>query len=240
MRFAIPALIAVMGTFGTGCAQLLGYTDITAVDGSVEDTTSDGGLVQDTASNDADTPGDGGLVQDTAGDEADTGNDRLSTDAIANDSSNDSQDGTDATSCSGDLSNVHAGNFLISFTIQTNQPDNFIGLVNQRNVCVGAGLFWDAMLVNQHVRLELSESTDNSRYVSLVSSGGPLNDNNRHDVVVTRTSDVVKMMIDGQLAGSKTMDQNLGSLPPLRIGNGVCPGVVTIRETIANVCVRPN
>jgi hypothetical protein len=43
-----------------------------------------------------------------------------------------------------------------------------------------------------------------------------------------------------KLAVSQIMDQNLGSLPTLRIGNGVFPGVVTIRRTIMNARVRPN
>jgi len=59
-------------------------------------------------------------------------------------------------------------------------------------------------------------------------------------VLITRTNDAVKIVIDGRLAGSQTMNQNLGSLPPLRTGTGACPGVVTIGETIANACVRPN
>lgn len=235
LRFAVPALVALIGTFGPGCSQLLGITDITAADGAIEDTTGDGG--EDTAGDVADTAGD---MVDAAGDAMDAASDRAAMDSVADRSSSDSQDGPDAMSCSGDLSNVHAGDFLISFTMQTNQADNFIGLVNQRTVCVGLGLFWDAMLVNQHIRLELSESMDGSRYATLVSSGVALNDNTPHDVVITRTSGVVNMLVDGRLAGSKTMDQNLGPLPMLRIGKGACPGVATILDAITNVCVRPN
>jgi hypothetical protein len=223
-RFAAAVLIVALSTFGPGCSQLLGITGITAAaDASTNDGTGDGGSSNDTASTQADIAGD-----------------RSSTDDVADSSSSDSQNGPDATFCSGDLSNVHAGDFLISFTMQTNQTDNFIGLANQRTVCVGVAPFWDAMLVNQHVRLELSESTDSGRYASLVSSGAPLNDDNPHVVVITRTNGVVTIVIDNRLAGSQTMDQTLGSLPALRIGNGVCPGVVTIRTTITNACVRPH
>jgi hypothetical protein len=235
MRFAIPALIAAMATFGAGCAQLLGYTDITAADGSIEDTTSDIGLLQDTAGSQGDAAGN----EVDAGDAADMASDRSVTDAVADVDSQDSQDGADATSCSAGLSNVHTGDFLISFTMQTDQPDNFIGLVDQRANCV-YGLFGDAWLVNQHVRLELSDSTDGSRYASLSGTGAALNDNKPHDVVITRTKSVVTMVIDGGLVGSKTMDQNLGSLPPLLIGSGRCPGVAAIKNTITNACVRPN
>jgi hypothetical protein len=246
MRFAIPALIAAMGTFGTGCAQIVGFTEITAADGSIEDTTSedatsDGGISNDIVGNDAsgnDTGIDRGSVPD-AGSDVDSATDGSSTDSVIDGSPRDIQNGPDAFSCSGGLSNVHTGDFLISFTMQTNQPDNYIGLVDQRTICVN-GLFWDAWLVDQHVRLELSESTDGSRYSALVSSGPPLNDNNPHDVVITRTNAVVKIVIDGLLAGSQTMNQNLGSLPPLLIGNARCLGVAAIRQAITNVCVRPN
>ncbi|HEX3697897.1 MAG TPA: laminin G domain-containing protein [Polyangia bacterium] len=247
VRFAIAALIAAMGTFGTGCAQVVGFTDITAADGSIEDATgedtaSDGGFSNDTVGNDAsvnDSGIDNGFVNADAGVDADRASDGSSTDSVIDGSPSDIQNGPDASSCSGGLSNVHTGDFLISFTMQTDQPDNFIGLVDQRTICVN-GLFWDAWLVDQHVRLELSESTDQSRYASLVSKSAPLNDNNPHDVVITRTNGVVTIVVDGALAGSQTMDQNLGSLPPLLIGNGRCPGVVAISPAITNACVRPN
>ncbi|HEY2899733.1 MAG TPA: LamG domain-containing protein [Polyangia bacterium] len=238
MRFAITALIAVMGTFSTGCAQLVGFTDITAADGSIEDTTSDD-LSTDIGSIDAyvnDSGIDNGVAND-AGVDADSASDGSSTDNVIDTSPGDIQNDADAPSCSGGLSNVHTGDFLISFTMQTNQPDNFIGLVDQRTVCVGAGLFWDAWLVGQHVRLELSES---SQYASLSSTGAALNDNNPHDIVITRTNGMVTIMVDGGLAGSKTMDQNLGSLPPLLIGDGRCQGVVAISPAITNACVGPN
>ncbi|HXI58020.1 MAG TPA: laminin G domain-containing protein [Polyangia bacterium] len=240
MRFAIPALIAAIGTFGNGCAQLLGYTDITAADSGGQTGTGGG----DTGP--AGTGGQGGASpMGTGGGSGGTavidagGSDGSSPDSVIDGSSNDSQDGADAASCSAGLSNVHTGDFLISFTMQTDQPDNFIGLADQRSICVG-GLFWDAWLVNQHVRLEVSESSDNSRYASLSSTGAALNDNNPHVVVITRTKSVVTMVIDGVPVGSKTMDENLGSLPPLLIGSGRCPGVAAIKHTITNVCVRPN
>jgi hypothetical protein len=243
MRFTVPALIAAMGTIGIGCAQLVGFTEITAADGSVEDTTSDDTTRDSAPSNDIDgndTSGndtgiDRGSMPD-AGSDVDSATDGSSTDSVIDGSPSDIQNGPDAFSCSAGLSNVHTGDFLISFTMQTNQSDNFIGLVDQRTICVN-GLFWDAWLVDQHVRLELS---DNSRYASLVTKGVPLNDNNPHDVLITRTNGVVTIVVDGALAGSQTMDQNLGSLPPLLIGNGRCPGVVAIRQAITNACVRPN
>jgi hypothetical protein len=223
-RFAASALIAALCTFGPGCSQLLGITGITAAaDASTNDATGDGGSSNDTADNDAESAAD-----------------RSSEDAPDTRSSNDGQTNADAISCTGDLSNVQAGDFLISFTMQTNQSDNFVSLVNQRAICVGLALFWDAMLENQHVTLELSESMDQTRYTFLKSSGAALNDNNPHDVVIARTNDVVTIVIDGQAAGSKTMDQKLGSLPTLRIGRDVCAGAVTISGTLTNVCVRPN
>lgn len=237
VQFGVPALIAAICTLGIGCSQLLGITEITAaagsVDGSITDVTKDEGVSNDTIGSDA-------FVDDSARGDAGGASDGSPTDDVIDGSSKDSLDGVDAASCVDGLSNVHAGDFLISFTMQTNQTDNFIGLVNQRTVCVGLGMFWDAMLVNQHIRLEVSESMDQSRYASVVSSGAPLNDNQPHDVIITRTNDLVSMVIDGRMAGSKTMDQNLGSLTFLRIGYGVCAGVVTIKGAIRNVCVRPN
>ena len=200
---------------------------------------NDGGLSKDTVGKDdvaSDSGIDIGLVDGATGDDADSASDRSSSDSATDGSSSDSQNGPDAPSCSSGLSDVHTGDFLISFTMQTGQPDNYIGLVDQRTICVN-GLFWDAWLVAHQVRLELS---DNSRYAALSTSGAPLNDNNPHDVVITRTNGVVTILTDGALAGSQTMDQNLGSLPPLLIGNARCPGVVAISHAITNVCVRPN
>jgi len=222
-RFAASVLIAAICTFGPGCSQLLGITGITAA--------------PDASTNDA--TGDGGSSNDTAGDDRESAIDRSSEEIADAGSSDDGQINADANSCTGDLSNVQAGDFLIAFTMQTNQSDNFISLVNQRSICVGLALFWDAMLDNQHVTLELSESMDQARYSFLKSSGAALNDNKPHDVIITRTNDVVTIVIDGQPAGSKTMDQNLGPLPRLRIGQDVCAGAVNISETITKVCVRP-
>jgi hypothetical protein len=247
LRFAVPILLALIGAFGPGCAQLLGITDIAAAaDGGTYDTASDGGAGQEIAGDEVDNAGDSANSSDSANSAdsangvADAAGDHSAADNVADRLSDDSESGADATSCSGDLSNVHTGDFLISFTMQTNQTEGYVGLVNQRTVCVGVGLFWDAMLVNQHIRLELSESTDQSRYATLVSSGAALNDNAPHAVVITRTSGVVKMMVDDRLAGSQTMNQNQGPLPKLRTGNGACPGVAVIREALTNVCVRPN
>jgi hypothetical protein len=221
-RFAASALMAALCTFGLGCSQLLGITGITAADASPIDATGDGGSSSDTAGNDAESTAD------------------VSSEGIADArASSDGETNADAISCTGDLSNVQAGDFLISFTMQTNQPDNFVSLVNQRAVCVGLALFWDAMLEDQHITLEVSESTDQTRYTFLRSSGAALNDGNPHDVVIARTNNVVTIVIDGQPAGSKTMDQKLGSLPTLRIGQDVCAGAVNISGPITHVCVRP-
>ncbi len=90
------------------------------------------------------------------------------------------------------------------------------------------------------VALRASEFTDQTRHTFLRDSGAALDDNTPHDVVIARINDVVTIVIDGQSAGSKTMDQKMGSLPTLRIDRDVCAGAVNISGPITHVCVRPN
>lgn len=221
-RCAHLSLLAAVSAFGAGCTQLLGITDITGVDGSITETTTDSGSPSDEQDS-GETASDGPFADDL-------------TDGLADNS----QDGADARSCSGDLSNVHAGDFLISFTMQTDsgQTDNLIALINQRNLCTVVP-FWDVELANQQIQMEISESTDQSRYSLIKTSGATLNDGKPHDVVITRTNNSVKIVVDGNVIGTHLEDQDLGALPKLSIGHDVCTGLVAFRGTITDVCVGP-
>ena len=226
-RFAASALIAAICTFGVGCSQLLGITDITAAaDASIKDNT-----------------GAGGSSNGTAGSDADNGSDGPSTDIVGDRSFNDGETNADAPTCSGDLSNIGTGGFLISFTLRTNQTNNDIALLNQRSECTVV-MYWDVRLYMHQIYLELSESTSASGYTRINSSGPPLNDNNPHDVVITRTNDAVQIVIDGTVASSGTAAQSLAVLPALKTGTDVCVGsdgtVALATGGITNVCVRPN
>ena len=246
MRIAIPALIAGMGTFGTGCAQLVGFTEITAADGSIEDTTSDRGLVQDTA----------GAEADTAAAAADTASDRNSTDDGTDGASNDSQNGADATSTTGDgirdagscpgnaedLSDIGAGDFKISFHVVTTRT-GWMALLNQRNVCFH-GVFWDLRQTSTNkLRVEIDDNSSTG-YKSLDSTIA-INDGKPHNVAIARVAGKLTIHIDGAAAGEGSSSTPLGAFPALRVGDDVCVGTVNnvttalFTGTLTDVCVTP-
>jgi hypothetical protein len=77
---ATLSLIAAMATLGAGCSGLLGITEITAVDGSITDTSNDRGF-----SNDA-TTNDDSISNDTSNDDGGFSNDTIADRGLANDS----------------------------------------------------------------------------------------------------------------------------------------------------------
>jgi len=149
-------------------------------------------------------------------------------------------DGSDANPCTQDLSYIYTGPFTISFTLKTLQPDTLIALVNQRNVC-NLGVFWDIRLYNSLVYVELSDSK--TGITSLTSTCPPLNDDNVHEIVVSRAKGgLVTITVDGVPSGSIMAIQSFDQLSPLQIGMDVCTGYngsTVFHGTLKNVCVRP-
>ena len=145
---------------------------------------------------------------------------------------------TDATACSGrDLSNVGAGDFVVSFTLQTVQKDQVIALVNQRLLC-GNGVFWDVRLVSGLVYLEIADIEHGLTF--LMSQGQTLFDGKPHAIVVSRNSGTARIDVDGAPSGSIATPQSMTQLPPLKVGTDVCLGVngtVALQGSLTSLCV---
>ncbi|HEX3695564.1 MAG TPA: LamG domain-containing protein [Polyangia bacterium] len=203
-----------MGTV-SGCTQLLGIADISAVDGAAN------------VMSGPDASDDGSPVVDVQPAGPDGGS---------------PADGADATVCGTDLSNAGTTGFYISFAMQTTQTDGVIALLNQRDQAqCNLGNFWDLQLVNHKLYFEISDSSGDA---IISGQTAPLNDNVLYDIVVSReATGLVKLMINNVLAGSAVLHHALGLLPTLRIGTTVCAGEVPsvdfqgTKGTISNVCL---
>jgi hypothetical protein len=143
----------------------------------------------------------------------------------------------------GDLSNIGAGDFFISFTLQTTQPDSEIALANQRNVCNDAN-FWDLLLEDRLINIETDMLVDAgvAALFSVRSCTHP-DDGLAHNWVVQRVGGVVTIYIDGKPDAFATCSTLFGQLPTLETKTSPCvnvDGTVVFNNadgTLTNVCV---
>ena len=147
-------------------------------------------------------------------------------------------------SCAGgtnDLSNLGAGNFIVSFHIVTTQR-GWVALVNQRPTC-SYGAFWDIReSATGKIAVEI-DGSDPASYETLESTRA-INDGAPHDVVVARVAGKLSIRIDGIAAGMSVSSSPLGPLPPLRLGSDVCgaadtpPTLPFAGTTLSGLCIR--
>lgn len=223
-------------------------TDATDERGGADGATSDAGG--------SDAPADAPPVTDGSTDApaADAGTDAAGTDAgmdaAASDAATDAppDGGLDSgLVCVQDLSNVHQGDFRISFTIQTTQTGE-VAVANQRATC-GPDNFWDVRLdangSNSQVGIETDDVTGDGGTPNDAQLDGcaVVNDGASHHVVVQRVGGVIAIFVDGIFNGSTASTSNLVALPPLVTGNDVCVGVDgtaafdTTKGSIGDLCL---
>jgi hypothetical protein len=149
----------------------------------------------------------------------------------------------DAASCTQDLSNVGKGDFRIAFRIQTTATAQS-AVLSQRGSC-SAGIYWSIRMGNGHLGVETDNNTERPGGYYVLTGIKAVNDGTPHDVVVTRTSGMLAIRVDGVLDPTDapaTSTSTLGSLSTVRIGTDVCVGVdgtVALTGTVTNVCVGP-
>jgi hypothetical protein len=213
--------------------------DATAPDSANPDTSTG---VQDAPSSGEDTGG-GEDARDGGGPSVDASDAGPSPeDASAGSDAADSSD----SGCTQDLSNIGAGDFRIAFTVQTTATVGS-AVINQRGNCA-AGIYWD---IRMQASGPLTVETDNNTlrpggYTNLPGTI-PVNDGIAHAVVVTRTSTMLAIRVDGVLdptdagaSSTATFDTTLGR--SLTIGVDVCDGVdgtTALDGTVTDVCVGP-
>jgi hypothetical protein len=148
----------------------------------------------------------------------------------------DAASGNDGPSCTGDLSNVGAGDFLVTWTVTTTQT-GLVALVNQRRTCAPS-VFWDIRMTGGLLEIEVDDVTN---YTNLFTTGATINDGRPHDVAARRVSGTLTASVDGVDVGSGASLASLGALPPLASGTDVCvtssDGTAAFVGTLANVCV---
>jgi len=248
-RVALLAVLSTAGALAAGCSQLLGISQITAAtDAAGDDANKDTPAVPIDSSA-GDVAGEAPAPDSSPSDRAISGDSNTDARIIRDSSSPEAstnEAGADAAPCTQDLSGIKAGGFYISFTLQTAQPDTFIAIVNQRDICAN-GVFWDLRLLNGQIYLEFC---DHALGLTIVRSGANvlLNDGKAHAVVVRRMNGQVQLTIDGMPSGSGVANQSFaaGELGPLRSGTDVCDGVKTMTAafddtlgSIMDLCVRP-
>jgi len=226
-----------------------------AADGSAgTDAADDGGGADgaDGATSDAggsDAEAGAPQVTDAASDApaTDAGTDAAATDAGA-DAAAAAEGGLDSgLLCVQDLSNVHQGDFQISFTLDTTQTGT-VALANQRSTC-SAGNFWDVLFSSglgpARITIETDDVTGDAGTPNDAQLKGctAVDDGASHHVVVQRVAGVLSIFVDGIFNGSTASTTNLVALPPLVTGNDVCVGVDgtaafdTTKGSLTDVCV---
>jgi hypothetical protein len=177
-------------------------------------------------------------------DGADASGDVAAGDDAADATSNDARDAapdvsgpdaSDAAICTNDLSNIGAADFRIAFTITT-RATALSALLNQRPVC-NHGDFWDVRLSPDGT---LAVETDDGTHYTPLFSTLSVNDGNPHNVMVSRVSGTLSIVIDGSGAGSAASTSSFGSLAALRSGTDVCDGLdptVVLVGMVSNVCI---
>jgi hypothetical protein len=146
--------------------------------------------------------------------------------------------------CTGDLSDIGSGDFEVSFTLQTTQPDGEFALLNQRSVC-GPGNFWDVRVQSGHIIFETDSLTDaapdDDGFIGCTS----VTDGQPHTIVIQRIAGLLSLYVDGTLDTSGPSTSSFGPLPPLATGSDVCVGsdaTVAFNGSdgaLTNACVAP-
>ena len=140
--------------------------------------------------------------------------------------------------CTGDLSGVGAGDFLVSLSVTTRQA-GLVALVNQREQCTPS-VFWDVRMEDGLLFVEVD---DVAHYTAIHTTGAAINDGSPHAVAVRRIAGVLTVSVDGVGASPQASLASLGALAPLATGTDPCvtssDGTVAIAGQIAAVCVAP-
>jgi hypothetical protein len=150
------------------------------------------------------------------------------------DASNADVEPIDAPTCTGDLSNIGAADFHISFTLSTNQAGNVV-LAEQRATC-GHGVFWDIHMISGAIAVE---TDDRIRY-TVLNATGTVNDGLPHAIVVARVSGTLSVTIDNAASGDAACTSVFGSLAGLEVGTSPCVGIggfAPLIGLITDMCV---
>jgi len=147
--------------------------------------------------------------------------------------------------CTGDLSGIGAGDFRISFTLQTTQQDGSFALLNQRSAC-SAGDFWDIRIQNGTLVVETDALTDAAPDDAQLYGCATINDGKARAVVVQRAGGLLSAYVDGGLDNTSVPSTaSFGALVARSTGTDSCVGVDGTtafdgtRGSITNVCVSP-
>jgi hypothetical protein len=185
-----------------------------------------------------------GLPDDTSSDAGDVGltdSNGTRLDASVEDATFDSglRDAlAEGSPCVGDLSNIGAGDFRISFSLTSSQRGT-VAVANQRTTC-WFGMFWDVRLLNGTLEIE---TDDGVNYMQFTTSGHLVNDGQPHQVLIRRTSQMVTVQIDGVAAGTGVSRASFGRLSPVVWGMDPCQvgpmkdSTVAFKGTLTNLCV---
>jgi hypothetical protein len=145
--------------------------------------------------------------------------------------------------CTGDLSNIGAGNFRIDFTLTTTTQVR-AAVINQRTYCF-ASTFWGAR-VEGNGQLLVETDDGSPGHQTIFTSNITVNDGSPHAVTITRISGLVEIRIDGRNGNSAQSLASFGSLPPLRTLTDPCSepvpsgdGTVPFVGTLTGICVAP-
>jgi hypothetical protein len=157
----------------------------------------------------------------------------------AADSSSDSGAASDgamrdaAAVCTGDLSNIGAGDFHVSLTLTSASTGTAtVALANQRSAC-GRGMFWD--LHSDHGALR-AETDDAVNYTALLSTTR-IDDGRPHDVLLQRRNGTLSLYVDGLIGALSASSASFGPLPRLVAGTDVCSQDIAFTGTLKNLCV---
>lgn len=138
--------------------------------------------------------------------------------------------------CTGDLSNVGAGDFHVTFDVATTQQDGQVAIANQRAACA-EGTFWDAHLASGAIEVETDD--DGGAYTALVGTR-VIDDGASHHVEIARVAGSLTLTIDGVLDGTALSAASLPALAPLAARTDVCEGAngsVSLIGALTNLCV---
>jgi len=147
---------------------------------------------------------------------------------------------SEAAPCRGDLSNIGAADFHVSFSVTTTQ-NGLAALANQRAVCAFSD-FWDIRLAsNGTLDVETVDATQGANGTGLKKVGPRINDGVPHKVMVQRTSETLTVYVDGVAGASAISRTSFGQLAPVRIGSDVCTvaidGTMPLTGTLSDLCV---
>jgi hypothetical protein len=140
--------------------------------------------------------------------------------------------------CSDDLSNIGTGDFEIALELKTTAVSGS-EIVSQRPAC-SSGYFWDLRMGNGLLGFELD---DNQQHYVGCRGTVPVNDGEKHAIVIRRENLEVSLYVDCQLDVSCAAATNVSMpLPAVEVGSNPCSnpsttdGTIPLVGTVSGLC----